>query len=246
MSKIKETIAKICSTIAIVPVASLALIACTTNKDAGNKKDNADNTSNISNPKPNPNPDENPGVSDDNNEVHALAGLYSFTRKFDVNDIVYENEEELIKFFETKDLNGAKKAAVELGFYDFVNSIMNRGENQVSVLFSNYEEDGVRSFAYVIKTSDLSYNMLDEKPHKFETTEAGYITQGFDPIISFDAEANKVTLLYQFYYADENGNTVETPMYLKTELEYNEHTDGIGNSYEDYKAYIYKESFFPA
>lgn len=240
MSKIKETIAKICSTIAIIPIASLALIACTNNSDAENKKDNADNTSNISNPRPNPKPDETPDISDDNKEVHSLAGLYSFTRNFDVNDIVFENEEELVTFFKTKDVNGAKKAAVELGFYDFVNSIMKHEDKEVAVIFSNNEFDGFRAFTYVEKTSDLSYRTYEEKGHKYKVTEDGYVTYDDDPIISFDSEANEVTLLYQFSYVNESGETVDTPMFFKTTLEYNNNTDGIGVSYDDYKIYTYK------
>ena len=72
MSKIKETLAKICSTIAIVPIASLAFIACTTNKDNGkNNNDSADNTSNISNPRPTPDPTPGDDINDENKEIHA-------------------------------------------------------------------------------------------------------------------------------------------------------------------------------
>lgn len=242
MSKIKETLAKICSTIAIVPIASLAFIACTTNKDNGkNNNDSADNTSNISNPRPTPDPTPGDDINDENKEIHSLNGLYSFKGNFDVNDIVYEDETELVNFFKTKDLNGAKKAAVRLGFYDFVDSIMKHEGEEISVLFPNQEYNGVYSFSYVVKTSDLSYKIFDtEQKHTYTITESGYETSNDEPIIMFDNINNEVTLLYQFCYTDENDKLIETPMFFKTVLSYNEYTDGIGVSDKDASAYLYK------
>ncbi len=216
MKDIKGIIAKVCSAIAVIPVASLALIACTNNNANKNNNENAQNISNVNNNENN-NP-AGPEIDDSNSKVYSLNGIYSPTKTFDFNDIAYADEKELLEFFKTRTLNGAKKAAVDLGFNEFIENITKRNGEYVSVQFNKNE------FSYILKLNDLSYKNLNESSHAFEVTESGYQTGADEPIIMFDSAKNEVTLLYQFNYTNKSGNKVETPLYFKATFAYNEHT----------------------
>lgn len=250
MKKFTETIAKICSTVAVLPIASLALIACTNPRAKANTtEDSATHINQGGNFEEDNvhindgNNEQTPDISDENKEIHPLSGIYTFTREFDVNDIVYADEEELLHFFETRDVSGARLEAVKRGFNEFAKKVTMREDKLASINFTHNTKTETNFMVYISKVGNLSFKDLEEENIPYKITEDGYETEGYAPIISFDSEKNEVTLLFQFVYEGEDGKIVETPAYLKTVLAYEEHTlDNEDNLAGNSGVYLFKES----
>ena len=214
MKKISETLAKILTAVAVIPVISLSVIACTKkNPNEENLNLNVQqssqtdvfetNTSNVS----------------DAEEKNQLNGIYAF--EHDINaykDIYYTNDFEiqLYKEFGTNDINGVVENAKDKGLIEFLASITKNNEKEVSISFTT-DENGNLILNYVYQNEDLSYSNSG-KSFTYIKTEEGFVTNTNEaPAIYFDSENNKVTLLYQFFYL-ENGRKVFTRLYYSATL----------------------------
>lgn len=166
--------------------------------------------SNIGDPS-NPQP-ENPNPS---NPVD-LSGIYKFDRELSFDDIYYKNENELINYFKTKDLNGVYNAVKPLGFDKFIKDMIKHNDNFVAYYFNEGK-------AQPMESQNGTYTFLSSKyedvDFDFTTNEDGTITTSVPTLsLELNNETNELVMVAQFYYTDENDNEVLTPLYVKATL----------------------------
>lgn len=196
-------------------------------QNAGNASDaeNSNNTENIN--------DEENNTAEPETTIDLISGIYKFTNyNLTFADIYYENEAELLSFFETRDLNGVYDAVYRLGFDKFINSITQKAIDDET--FNNYlhltkmelNDVDLLKFAYLYeyKTNIFTYfnsaiiyhneNGLIVPMDISVTNTFPYASQ---IIISEDGS---ISLLYQFNYISTDTNElVSTPLYVKTNIE---------------------------
>lgn len=243
-----KKLTKIFSILILAVICSFSFVACKKNdsKQASNNltTDNintqisiddqtAENTSTEGSTNTETANDEENNTEEPETKIDIISGIYKFTN-YDLTfaDIYYENENELLSFFATRDLNGVYDAVYRLGFDDFINSITQKSfedktfNNFLHLTKMELNGNDLLKFAnlYEYKTNIFTYfnsaiiyhndNGLIVPMNTNNTNTFPYATQ---IIINEDGS---ISLLYQFNYINSDTNeVVTTPLYVKTNIE---------------------------
>lgn len=177
--------------------------------------------------------DEENNTEEPELKIDLISGIYKFAN-YDLtfDDIFYENEAELLSFFETRDLNGVYDAVYRLGFDNFINSITTKTiedetfNNFLHLTKMELNGNDLLRFAnlYEYKTNIYTYfnstiiyhnnNGLIVPMNTNNTNTFPYASQ---IIINEDGS---ISLLYQFSYINSESNeVVNSPLYVKTNIE---------------------------
>lgn len=225
MRKIIKNIAKTLSIALIFAFVCLPLAACSKDKNANkNLNTNIENIStdkNAENAENQESSEENTPAEEPEEEKITLNGIYKVSKTIDYKDIWYENEEETIKYFETRDINGVYNALRKLGFKENTTFKKTIDEKTYEVMFR-------------FTKSKVHFTLAIDENEFFDID-----TYEYDNIIhKIEIDENESIYAYiQFTYEDESGNTVKTPAFIKCPLTFIENTDNIFVG----QNYIYKE-----
>ncbi len=164
--------------------------------------------------------DDESKKDEETTQIVSLDGIYQISRQLTYKDTWFENLEETIKFFQTRDINGIYNF---LRMHDFENEVNDLStklgdktytaaihfkDNKVAILL---KEDGTLNFKVFI-----DYVEIETQPIKLEIDE------------------NKdVFLYYQWSYLDDAGTEIYTPLYVRcpiTKIEGSENIN-VGNTF---------------
>lgn len=161
-----------------------------------------------------------------------LNGIYKFNSTYSFDDIYYEDLNDLLEFFETRDINGVYDATKKLGFDEFVNNITSYDSYSRALIFNSntclnlgYDEENI--YSYIDEGANFEYTIADD----------GTITTNNTSIIEYDEESDTITIYFMFTY-DNNGETVETPLYVLTTLSKVAYSENINSGVN----YVYNEN----
>lgn len=219
MKKFIKNLAKALSLIMVIAFAVMPFTACS-DKNA-NKSTNQpvlENTTDINNAEESAeNVTDSDNTSDDSTEETeeiVLSGIYQIAWKITYKDTWYENEEEVIEFFQTRDINGVYNALRKLGYEEYMNHIIETETITLETMlyFNNgrmtgiYKEVGTNKFY----NSGITFNISDV-------------------INNIESDENGTIYIYvQYSYYDEETSTfVDTPIYTKMPLKLIEQTEQV-------------------
>ncbi len=222
MKKVLKRVLNGLTLVAMVLVMALSVIAFST--ISGNAANDSTNTGGDTNVSTGPVTPENPTTpSEPTNPDQTTAlpsGIYQFNKELGFEDIYYTDLEELITYFETKDLNGVYNAVQPSGFDEFVKNIALYNDNYRAMYFN----DGIVKPMY---NNNGTFTFIETTPDEGELTfqlENGKIVTNMQTIkLEYDSESNIVTFIVNFNYTYElDGETkiVITPLYIKASLTY--------------------------
>lgn len=183
-----------------------------------------------------------------------IFGIYKFTDKIlSYEDIYYYDKNEVLTFFETRDINGVYDIIERLNFDEFTKNLTTYSngsterdiafaiggdiENQEYILMSVYYDVYERYFDY--EDESKIYNNII-----FTIENDTIITPENSLNLEFDSETNLLTAYFQFFYIDEtSGEKVYTPLYIKTILETETNFESFTtlHNIDSLKFYVYKE-----
>lgn len=140
-------------------------------------------------------------------------GYYSFEHEISLGNLTYFVEDsELFEYFHTKDLNGVKSDVIfNKGFNTFCKKINHVDDKEKYIKFV----DNKKASSYIFDNND--YSLVNEDEFIFEYKDSEYVSTGINPIIKAETD-KKVTLYFPFYYEDEEGTIVITPLYVEATL----------------------------
>lgn len=219
MKKFIKNLTKALCLFLVVSFAAVSFIGC---KKDNNNSNQADNTASSTIGS------ETGGVADNVNEgetpeetpeeVITLNGLYKMTRPVTYKDTMWTvSNEEVFSFFETTDINGVYNALRKLGAIDYVNANTVEIDGTVYEMIIGFIGDNFHGILY------------DGYTYTIETTiSASLITSKIDIV-----DEENIIVYYQFIYPGENGEPVETPVFIKVPFEKIAHSENIlsGTSY---------------
>lgn len=190
-----------------ISIAVLAFVGCKNNEYETNN-----NISNVSTIQPitGDNSQDNTAdlVGDQNSSVtlYEIKSIYEYAKNPNFNNVTYDNLDAVLKFFNTRDLNGVHKAAKKLGFDTFIADKFILDNEPIEYFVSI---DGIDSPVYTTFIQDEYGNflMLDENKFNYELVKNIFI----------NADGNFV-LQIQFTYTNEAGETIATPLMINLEL----------------------------
>ena len=183
-----------------------------------------------------------------------IFGIYKFTDKIlSYEDIYYYDKNEVLTFFETRDINGVYDIIERLNFDEFTKNLTTYSngsterdiafaiggdiENQEYILMSVYYDVYERYFDY--EDESKIYNDII-----FTIENDTIITPENSLNLEFDSETNLLTAYFQFFYIDEtSGEKIYTPLYIKTILETETNFESFTtlHNIDSLKFYVYKE-----
>lgn len=230
MKKLLKNLSKILSFMLVISLSIITFTACSDeNKQAsvtppttGQINDTTENkdkdlvVDNVS--------DETEKESSKEETISLDIGIYKFSDlTLGYEDIYFEDKEELLTFFETRDLNGVYDIIHKLGFSDFTTNL------------TSFESDAryERAFALSTDTSDnTSYYITNLFINNFDTftstledgidlsAKENILTSSNDIVkIIYNNETNTYSILYSFFYIDsETQEIVYTPLYVKADI----------------------------
>lgn len=160
------------------------------------------------------NEDEKPENDEPKTTQNKIVdGIYRFDGELTLSNITYFiDEDELFDYFETKDINGVKNAALSMGYSTFTNNLVTADGKEKFIEFK--DENYASSYT---KEND-TYALLNEIEFEFTYQDSEYVSTGINPIIKNDAENKTVTLYFPFYIENEDGTKEITPLYVEAKL----------------------------
>lgn len=204
MKKILKGLTRAMCALALMFVVSFSLVGCA-------KTEARNNT--VSNTSTSVEPEQQQEQTVESEKM--FSGMYEFTRELNFGDRYYQDKEELLTHFNTRDENGVYYAAKIRGFEEFAKAITTESESQefYALYFSKSGE--VIDFTH----KDGEYTKLESKAHDFSYTysEDAYQSSNSDIRLEYNEETKAVTLYFTFTYS-EGGKTVKSPLQLKAEL----------------------------
>ena len=234
MKKTLKKLSSIICMIALLVVASVS-VACGGGKPTTNNIDASQTniTDNGNSQIENVESDEETTDETETPEIQIeLNGIYKFENTYSFDDVYFEDLNEVIEFFQTRDINGVYDATKKLGFDEFVNNITNTGTLSRALLFNS---NVCYNLSY---TENNVYKSVDEDLNfEYSIADDGKITTNNTSIIEYNAENDIITIYFMFTYND--GETiVETPLYVKTTLSKVPYSTDINSGVD----YIYNEN----
>ena len=138
--------------------------------------------------------------------LYEIKSIYEYAKNPNFNNVTYDNLESVLKFFNTRDLNGVHKAAKKLGFDTFIASEFILDDEPIQYFVSI---DGAVSPTYTTFIQDEYGNfiMLDENKFNYGLVKNIFIN-----------ENGNFVLQIQFTYTNESGETIPTPLMINLEL----------------------------
>lgn len=174
--------------------------------------------------------------TDQPTQTYTIDGLYKFTNhELTSNDIYYFDKNQLFSFFNTKDINGVIDAVKKLGFSEFAKGITNTASNKIAVSISK-DHNLIYHIEYD-EYENYTSDALDIYQYSYE--DGVITTETNKPKIEFDSSTKTLTMFHPFNYTNNVGETIYTPLYVKTILK----SDDIFNTEFDFEipAYNYVE-----
>ena len=226
---------KICVVIALCLILPFSLLIFT-----GCSKENPNNNNNNNGGGSNPPKQEQ--VVDENPNSPIKSGIYSYVKEeLTLADMFYlDNGEKAIEHFNTRDINGVRAILSDpeneekYGFQKFVESITKEDNIKKCVEFNT-------------KNKVSTYLMTDglyTKVHEFSYVCGDLlitVTDPTAPFILYHEDTKTVSLLYKFFYEDENGEQVFPHVYVKAEMRYECESVDMMVSSDDMAEFRYKE-----
>lgn len=220
-----KSLTKALAVVFIISFTILPFSGCS-NKSA-NKTANNTTIENIADTDQNEETAEN--VSDEEKEETPehesveLNGIYKLARPMTYKDTWYENEEEVIKFFETRDINGVYNFLRKLNFEENVNNV-----------HKEINETPYEIMARFNKTI-ISKLLNKENTSTYVHTGENFVIDNKSLWVEVDEDGN--TFLYsQFTYVNDSNQIVLTPLYVKYPMTKVAGSENIFTGY----TYIYK------
>ncbi|MBQ8452055.1 MAG: hypothetical protein IJ538_04715 [Clostridia bacterium] len=203
-----------------------------TNEATNVSEDNQNNANDETNASEN-----NSNLSMQPNQIELLSGIYKFEKtNYSFADIYFKDLNELLDFFGTHDLNGVYYTVAPLGFNDFTNQLTIDDNNR----FNMFYVDETESKMYLGKYDDNNtYEIIEELTELIYNNDEGIIeTPALGNKVLIESSNNGDTLTYSkmFIYTDANGNSVETPLYIKATLN---RVDGTTDVLDESNSYRY-------
>ena len=185
-------------------IAMLTLVGCKKSDDETNNS-----ISNVSSSQPITGAQDNTAdLIGDKNQVtlYEIKSIYEYAKNPNFNNVTYDNLDSVLKFFNTRDLNGVHKAAKKVGFDTFIANEFILDDEPIEYFVSI---DKAESPVYTTFIQDEYGNflMLDENKFNYELVKNIFI----------NADGNYV-LQIQFTYTNDAGETVITPLMINLEL----------------------------
>lgn len=214
MKKTLKKLSSIICMIALLVIASVS-VACGGGKPTTNSIDASQTniTDNGNSQIENVESDEEATDETETPEIQIeLNGIYKFEKTYSFDDVYFEDLNEVLEFFKTRDINGVYDASKKLGFDEFVNNITNTETLSRALLFNSnvcYNLSYTENNIYKFVDEDLNFEYI--------ITDDGKITTNNTSIIEYDQETDRVVIYFMFKY-ENNGEIIETPLYVKTSL----------------------------
>jgi hypothetical protein len=190
-----------------ISVAVLTFVGCKNKEDESNN--NINNVSTVQ-PITGDNSQDNTadlvGNKNPSLNLYEIKSIYEYAKNPNFNNVTYDNIDAVLKFFNTRDLNGVHKAAKKLGFDTFIANEFILDDEPIEYFVSI---DGTESPVYTTFIQDEfgTFLMLDENKFNYELVKNIFIN-----------ENGNFVLQIQFTYTNEAGETIETPLMINLEL----------------------------
>lgn len=139
-----------------------------------------------------------------NNNMHIVCS-YNKTPNF--SDVTYENKEAVLSFFNTRDMNGVFKFLSKKNFNTFITENFTLSSDaEYFISLSGSKENP--TFTCFTQNEFGDFVKVDESQFDFTLIRNIYVN-----------EKENYVLQIQYFYLDDSGNKVETPLMVNIELE---------------------------
>lgn len=151
------------------------------------------------------------------------TGVYVYAdNNFTFDNIYYTNEEALLEYFETTDLNGVYDVVKKLGFDEFIKDfdsvIIDEKVYNFAFSIGKDEKDpsSLILCSHIIQSKNSLNSFGDYLVYKIE--DGKMIVEDCNPEFLTNSDGSVSMLIPFFYYTEENDIPVKTPLYIKADL----------------------------